>query len=285
MKKTSSARELKGHLALINLSPSGFVPTMGALHNGHRSLVRMAIKECPVAIVSIFVNPTQFNDIEDLKNYPRTVEKDMEMLSGVMRENDIVFIPETAEIYPEEDTRLFNLGNLDKVMEGLHRPGHFNGVAQVVSRLFDIIKPDIAYFGQKDLQQLTVIKKLVGLTGDRVKIVGCPIIRESDGLAMSSRNQLLEPEIRKNAGVIYRTISKAAEIAKTVEIAVIKEYVTKNINRTPGFSIDYFEIADEMNLSLLKNKSEILKDRRYFGCIAVKAGKIRLIDNIEIPLL
>ena len=285
MKSASSIKELKSHLKSINLSPSGFVPTMGALHNGHLSLVSRAIVECPVLIVSIFVNPTQFNDKEDLKNYPRTIEKDFELLSGVMRENDIVFTPETDEIYPKEDNRIFSFGNLDRVMEGLHRPGHFNGVAQVVSRLFDIVNPDIAFFGQKDFQQLTIVRALVKQEGTRVKIVGCPIIREPDGLAMSSRNKLLEPGIRKNAGIIYRTISKVSEMMETMEIADIKEYVKSNINRIHGFSIEYFEIADDLELVPVNQKSDIEKTKRYFACIAVKAGKIRLIDNIEISLL
>ena len=218
MKRASSIKELKNHLLNINLHPSGFVPTMGAIHKGHLSLVASAIKECPIVTVSIFVNPTQFNDKEDFKNYPRTLEKDLEMLSCVMRENDIVFVPEIIEIYPTEETRVFSFGNLDKVMEGLLRPGHFNGVAQVVNRLFGIVEPDIAYFGQKDFQQLTIIRELVRQTGKKLKIIGCPIIRESDGLAMSSRNQLLEPEIRKQASIIFRTISKASVMIKTAGI-------------------------------------------------------------------
>jgi pantoate--beta-alanine ligase len=282
MKSTSSKTELKSYLKGKDLEPIGFVPTMGALHNGHLSLVAKAVKECPVVTVSIFVNPTQFNDKEDLKNYPRTVEKDLELLSSVMRENDIVFIPDIKEIYPEEDTRTFRFGNLDKVMEGAPRPGHFNGVAQVVSRLFDIVNPDIAYFGQKDFQQLTIIRELVRQTGNRVKITGCPIVREPDGLAMSSRNMLLEPAIRKNASIIFSTISPAAEMAKTSDIASIKEYVSTRINSTPGFIVEYFEIVDDTELIPVRNKSEIIKGKRYFGCIAVKAGKIRLIDNIEI---
>lgn len=284
MKNTSSIKELKSHLASMNLSPSGFVPTMGALHNGHLSLVDLAIKECKIVTVSIFVNPIQFNDKEDLKNYPRTVEKDLEMLSGVMRENDIMFTPDTHEIYPDENTRVFNFGNLDKVMEGLHRPGHFYGVAQVVSRLFDIVNPDIAYFGQKDFQQSTIIRELVRQTGNKVIIKSCPIIREPNGLAMSSRNQLLEPEIRKDAAIIYRTISTAAVMAKTREVADIKEYVKTNITLNPHFSVEYFEIVDDAELVPINHKGEIEKAKRYFACIAVKAGKIRLIDNIEISL-
>jgi pantoate--beta-alanine ligase len=285
MKKTSTARQLHDHFSKMNISPSGFVPTMGALHNGHISLVETAMRSCRMVTVSIFVNPTQFNDKEDLKNYPRTIDRDLELLGKVMREEDIVFIPDVHEIYPEEDKRMFNFGHLNKVMEGTHRPGHFNGVAQVVSRLFDIVKPDIAFFGQKDFQQLTIIRELVRQTGNRVKIVGCPIIREIDGLAMSSRNQLLEPEIRKNAAVIYKTISEASNMPKDSEIAEIIKYVSDNINGVNGFRVEYFEIVDDIKLIPLKNKSEVKKEKRYFGCIAVMAGKIRLIDNIEISLL
>ena len=172
--------------------------------------------------MSIFVNPTQFNDKNDLKNYPRTIENDLEMLETVLRENDIVFTPDVKEIYPEEDKREFRFGNLDNVMEALHRPGHFNGVAQVVSRLFEIVKPDIAFFGLKDFQQLAVIKELVRQTDNKVKIIACPIIREKDGLAMSSRNRLLEPEIRKNAPVIFKTISAASEMISENDIPEIR---------------------------------------------------------------
>jgi pantoate--beta-alanine ligase len=285
VKTVSTIREIHEKYAEVHLRPSGFVPTMGALHEGHISLVNEAVKLCPVTTVSIFVNPAQFNDKEDLKNYPRTPEKDLELLKKVLRENDIVFIPDDREIYPEEDKRVFSFGNIDKVMEGLHRPGHFNGVAKVVSKLFDIVKPDFAFFGQKDFQQLAIIKELVRQTGNKVKIIGCPIIRESDGLALSSRNQLLEPEIRKNADIIFRTISEAASMAAGKEIVVIKEFVKKSIDLTKGFNIEYFEIVDETGLIPLKNKNEVRKGVKYFGCIAVKAGKIRLIDNIEISLL
>jgi pantoate--beta-alanine ligase len=281
MKRASTIKELKRHLEIMNLSPSGFVPTMGALHKGHLSLVRKAIEECPLVTVSIFVNPTQFNDKEDLKNYPRNVEKDLELLSGEMRKNDIVFIPGTEEIYPDTDFRIFNFGNLDKVMEGLHRPGHFNGVAQVVSRLFEIVSPDVVCFGQKDFQQLTIIRELVRQTGSKVKIISCPIIREPNGLAMSSRNQLLEAEIGKKAGVIYRAISEAADMGKTMEIIDIKKYVISKINQVTDFTVEYFEIVDDVHLDPIYNKSEIKGGKRYFGCLAVKAGKIRLIDNIE----
>jgi pantoate--beta-alanine ligase len=285
MKIARSIVELKNHYSTMMLKPSGFVPTMGALHEGHLSLVSAARKECRIITVSIFVNPTQFNDKDDLKNYPRTIEKDLGLLSGPLSENDIVFIPTVDEIYPEPDTRVFNFGNLDKVMEGAHRPGHFNGVAQVVSRLFDIVEPEIAYFGQKDFQQLTIIRELVRQTGNRVKIISCPIIREHDGLAMSSRNQLLEPSVRKNAGAIFTTISKSSDLLRTMEIENVKKYVLNNINLLPDFNVEYFEIADDIALNPVKRKSEMKKNNKYFACIAVKAGKIRLIDNVEIQLL
>jgi pantoate--beta-alanine ligase len=285
MKRTSTIKELQDLIENMHLSPLGFVPTMGALHNGHVSLVRAAAISCPLVVVSIFVNPAQFNDKEDLKNYPRTLDKDLSLLGKVMRENDIVFIPDVEEIYPVEDKRIFTFGNLDKVMEGVQRPDHFNGVAKVVTRLFDIVKPDIAYFGQKDFQQLTIIKELVRQTDSKIEITGCPIVRESDGLAMSSRNQLLEPEIRKKAGLIFRTISEAAVMAGKNEINVLKEFVKTTINKNEGFTVEYFEIVDDVKLIPLKSKNEVRKGVKYFGCIAVKAGKVRLIDNIEISLI
>jgi pantoate--beta-alanine ligase len=170
-------------------------------------------------------------------------------------------------------------------MEALHRPGHFNGVAQVVSRLFDIIKPDIAYFGQKDFQQLAVVKALVKQTGNKVKITGNPIIREIDGLAMSSRNRLLDPEIRKRSSIIYKTISSVNSMIVKYEIPEIKSYIAEAINNIPGFNVEYFEIVDDTELIPLTRKADIRKGKRYYGCIAVQAGKIRLIDNIEIRLV
>lgn len=268
----------------MNRSPVGFVPTMGALHTGHLSLVEKAVAECPLVVVSIYVNPSQFNDPDDLKNYPRTPEQDLDVLCRILRKKDLVFMPDDREVYPEEDRRVFSFGNLDKVMESLHRPGHFNGVAKVVSRLFDIVRPDIAYFGIKDLQQLAVIRKLNEQTGNRVRIVGCPIIREPDGLAMSSRNVLLEPGIRKNAGIIYRTMAEASEMIHDYSIDEIKDLVKKKIGEFPGFSVEYFEIADDTDLVPVTQKDDMHNDKNYYGCVAVKAGKIRLIDNISIRL-
>jgi len=285
MKVISTVRELQPFLNKLKFRPFGFVPTMGALHEGHLSLVRSAVSQCPLVVVSIFVNPTQFNDKNDLKNYPRDTEKDLTLLKPFLRENDIVFTPSVEEVYPEEDKRVFNFGNLDRVMEASHRPGHFNGVGQVVSRLFDIVKPDLAIFGQKDFQQLAVIKELVKQTGDRVKIVAHPIVREKDGLAMSSRNTLLEPEIRKNAPAIFKTISAASEMIGYHDIPEIKAFVKKMINNVPGFEVEYFDIADDTDLIPVSSKKEMQKNKKYFGCIAVKAGNIRLIDNIEFGLV
>ncbi len=281
MKVIRYARTLKNSISRLRLRPIGFVPTMGALHEGHLSLVSMAIDECPIAVVSIYVNPTQFNDPEDLKNYPRTPVDDLNLLRGVMRRDDMVFLPSDKEIYPGEDKRRFSFGNLDNVMEAARRPGHFNGVGQVVSRLFDIVTPDIAYFGRKDFQQLAVIKELVRQTGSNVKIIGAPTVRENDGLAMSSRNRLLEPAFRKNAPVIFRTLTCAAEMIHDHDIPEIKKYVKESIEKVNGFIVEYFEIVDDNELVPVKHRAEMEKTKSYFGCVAVKAGEIRLIDNIE----
>jgi pantoate--beta-alanine ligase len=284
MKIISTVQEIQKKIRESDQYPLGFVPTMGALHEGHISLVKDAVAQCPKVVVSIFVNPTQFNDKNDLRNYPRNLDADLTILSSFLRENDIVFTPDTKEIYPEEDTRKFSFGNLDYVMEAHHRPGHFNGVAQVVSRLFEIVTPDIAWFGLKDFQQVAVVKSLCLQTGNKVKIVTAPIIREKDGLAMSSRNQLLDRDIRKRAPVIYNTIREASEMINQKDIPEIKSFVEKRINNEDGFSVEYFDIVDDTELIPLTSKAEMTIGKRYFGCIAVKAGNIRLIDNIEFKL-
>ncbi|HCI54456.1 MAG TPA: pantoate--beta-alanine ligase [Bacteroidales bacterium] len=282
MKVYSTVKELQECLDERKARPIGFVPTMGALHKGHISLIEASLKECPVTVVSIFVNPTQFNDRQDLENYPRMPENDRALLSKILREEDIVFIPSEKEIYPGDEREVvFEFRNLDKVMEGVHRPDHFKGVVQVVSRLFDIVNPDLAFFGQKDFQQLTIIKELVRQQGRNIKVISCPIVREADGLAMSSRNLLIEPSIRDKAGIIYKTLSEAALMINTHEISEIKDYVNKCINNTNNFELEYFEIADDTELKLVETRSEMEPGKRYFGCIAVRAGKIRLIDNIE----
>jgi len=284
MKVVGKKDELSKSIKEAGLSPVGFVPTMGALHQGHISLVENAVSQCPLAVVSIYVNPTQFNDKNDLLNYPRCLPDDLDLLGSVLRENDIVFAPDDREMYPEEDKRVFNFGNLDNVMEALHRPGHFNGVALVGSMLFNMVNPDIAFFGQKDFQQVAVIRELVRQTGSGVKITACPIIREKDGLAMSSRNQLLEPNIRKEASVIYASISSAAAKISDHDIPSLKNFVKREIEAKEGFSLEYFEIVDDRELIPVASRKEMEPGKRYFGCIAVRAGKIRLIDNIEIPL-
>lgn len=284
MKVFSTVREVREHYRIHELRMPGFVPTMGALHEGHLSLVETALQGCRMVAVSIFVNPTQFNNPEDLKKYPRTLDTDLQMLSGILRENDFVFTPSVGEIYPESDTRVFDFGKLDKVMEGPHRPGHFNGVAQVVSKLFDIIRPSVAFFGQKDLQQLAVIRELARRNYPKTEIISCPIIRENDGLAMSSRNRLLLPEHREKAGEIYTTLISASAMAADYEPPEIKEYVADRLDMIPGFRVEYFEIVDEMTMIPVASRKEMSPDRNYYGCIALYAGDVRLIDNIPITL-
>jgi len=279
-----TVEELLNGIRDSGLSPVALVPTMGALHMGHISLVRCAISQCPLVVVSIYVNPAQFNDKNDLKNYPRTFGADIKMLGNVLRESDIVFHPDDKEIYPAEDKRVFHFGNLDNVMEALQRPGHFNGVGQVVSRLFEIVRPDFAVFGLKDFQQLAVIRELVRQTGYKVRIMAHPIIREPDGLAMSSRNMLLGNNIRSKASIIYKTISAASGMISDHEIDEIKDFVNQTIEKEEGFNVEYFEIVDDKELIPAGSKKELNAKKHYFGCIAVKAGKIRLIDNIEFPL-
>lgn len=285
MKIFKTGNELSNYYTSQRHQHPGFVPTMGALHPGHLSLVATAKERCDTVAVSIFVNPTQFNDPEDLKKYPRTLDDDLKLLRSVLDENDFVFVPEVKEIYPVPDTRVFDFGNLERVMEGIHRPGHFNGVAQVVSRLFELIDPSVAFFGQKDFQQLAIIKELAVRLFPAVEIVSCPIVRENDGLAMSSRNVRLLPEHRKNAGIIFKTLGRAAAMAKTSSVRELQDYVISEINKTPGFRTEYFEIVEERTLKPLSSRKEILQNTRYFGCIALFAGEIRLIDNMEFRLV
>ena len=253
----------------------GFVPTMGALHEGHLSLVEKAGKMADIVVVSIFVNPNQFNDTTDLANYPRTLEADMALLAT--RKCDYVIYPSVSEIYPVPDTRNFDFGALETVMEGKFRPGHFNGVAQVVSRLFDSVRPDFSFFGQKDFQQLAIIKALVSHLHLPVDIIPCDIVRESDGLAMSSRNKLLLPQHRECAPIIFHTLSEAKVLAETLSLEEVKEFVIQKISSNPLLKLEYFEIVDDTTLVSVKSWNE---PGIKVGCIAVFAGKIRLIDNI-----
>ena len=256
----------------------GFVPTMGALHEGHISLVERCRRECDTVVVSIFVNPTQFNDPNDLKNYPRTIEADLELLRAA--DADYVLVPSVEEIYPEKDTRVFDFGTVAKVMEGARRPGHFNGVGQVVSRLFDIVRCDRAYFGEKDFQQIAVIRALVKRYGYSVEIVPCPIVREADGLAASSRNRLLAPQHRAAAPLIYETLRMGAERARTMSVSDLKRWVIARIDAERLLNVEYFSVVDAETLEEIGAWSDTVPMR---GCIAVRAGAVRLIDNILIP--
>jgi pantoate--beta-alanine ligase len=253
----------------------GFVPTMGALHEGHLSLVKESKKNSDITVVSIFVNPTQFNDPEDLKRYPRTLEKDIELLKTV--DCDLVFAPSVMEIYPEPDTRKFDFGYLESIMEGAKRPGHFNGVGQVVSRLFDIVQPHKSFFGMKDFQQVAIIKNMVKQLNCPVEIIPCPIIREESGLAKSSRNTLLDENHKKNAPHIYATLKKACTFVPEMKVEELKKWITDEINSNPFLEVEYVEIVDDTTLKIVEDWSE---SGTKVACVAVYAGKIRLIDNI-----
>ena len=254
----------------------GLVPTMGALHAGHASLVKRCVAENQVTVVSDFVNPTQFNDLNDLKKYPRTLDADCQLLDACGA--SFVFAPSVEEIYPEPDTRHFSYAPLDTVMEGAFRPGHFNGVCQIVSKLFDIVKPDRAYFGEKDFQQLAIIREMVNQMKFPLEIVVCPIVREADGLALSSRNSRLNEEERKNALNISKTLFESRNFAASHSVAETKQFVEEAINQAPGLRLEYFELVDGRTLQSIQNWD----DTDYaVGCITVFCGEVRLIDNIK----
>ena len=277
MKIFTSVKELRAALDRVEPSGIGFVPTMGALHAGHRSLVERARRENGTVVVSVFVNPTQFNDKNDLKHYPRTPEADARTLEEAGA--DFVLMPSVEEIYPEPDTRVFDFGQIDKVMEGATRPGHFNGVAQVVSRLFDIVRPARAYFGEKDFQQIAVIRAMVAQLNLSVRIVECPIVRGEDGLALSSRNQLLDAEHRAAAPHIYATLRRAVERSREMDPAALKAWVTAEVERNPLLKVIYYQSVDALTMQEVASWEDA---PRIQGCIAVQAGEIRLIDNIRI---
>lgn len=254
----------------------GLVPTMGALHEGHASLVQRSVVENGVTVVSVFVNPTQFNDKGDLERYPRTLEADCRLLEALGA--DCVFAPSVEEVYPEPDTRVFDFTPLDKVMEGIYRPGHFNGVAQVVSKLFMFVEPDRAYFGEKDFQQLAIIREMVRQQDFKLDIVGCPIVREVDGLAMSSRNTLLTAEQRATSLAISKSLFASQEYAKNHTLAETKQMVEDAIAATKGLELEYYEVVDGNTLQPVNAWA----DAEYIvGCITVYCGKVRLIDNIR----
>lgn len=256
----------------------GLVPTMGALHEGHLSLIERARNDNDIVIVSLFVNPTQFNNPEDLRTYPRTEAADCSKLETA--KVDYAFIPSVEEIYPEPDTRVFDLGPVANVMEGAMRPGHFNGVAQIVSKLFAMTTPDRAYFGEKDFQQIAVINKMVELEGFDIEIVECPIKRESDGLAMSSRNVRLTPEQREIAPAIHRTLVGSIDWARNHTVEQTKRYVIDTINSFPSMDTEYYEIVDGHDMQPISDWN----DTDYpVGCVTVYCGDVRLIDNIKYP--
>ena len=252
----------------------GFVPTMGALHQGHISLINQSKQHTDITVCSIFVNPTQFNNPEDLKHYPRTPEQDIKLLEEAGC--DILYMPEVKDIYPENDTRKFNFGYLDTILEGSTRPGHFNGVGQVVSILLEGVKPDKAFFGSKDYQQVMVVKSLVKQLNLPVEIVACPILREPDGLAMSSRNTRLTAEERIIAGMVPDMMQQANKIVREQSIDAAKKFISDLVSKISIMKLDYFEVCDAETLESL---SDYNPKNKAVSLIAVFVGKIRLIDN------
>jgi pantoate--beta-alanine ligase len=279
MEVFNKINNLEKQLNLISKEKTiGFVPTMGALHKGHLSLIKKAKKENDIVVVSIFVNPTQFDNAEDLKKYPKTLNKDLELLKSV--NCDYVFTPNVSEIYQNDiNANSFNFGGIENEMEGKFRKGHFDGVGTIVKRLFEIVKPNKAYFGEKDFQQLQIIKKLTEIENLPIEIIGCEIFREKDGLAMSSRNTRLTKEQREAAPFIYKTLKKARKKFGTKNAEEVTKWVTKKFKKHPILELEYFIIADENTLkeSPIKDKNS---NQRAF--IAVYAGDIRLIDNLAL---
>ena len=254
----------------------GLVPTMGALHEGHASLIRRCVSENEVTFVSVFVNPTQFNNKEDLAKYPRDLMRDAELLSTIGA--DFMFAPTPEEMYIAEEMNTtfdFDFGGLDLVMEGKMRPGHFNGVVQVVSKLFLLVQPNRAYFGEKDYQQLAVIRRMKEVMAFDVQIIGCPIVREESGLALSSRNERLSMAEKETAVNISRILFASVEYAKTHTVAETQQWVMDQINAVPGLEVEYYEIVDQTNLLPVTDFSHAI------GCVTVYCGPVRLIDNIK----
>ncbi len=280
MKIIHHIQELKAEIAAARTAGKtiGLVPTMGALHEGHASLVRRSVAENDITVVSIFLNPTQFNDPRDLERYPRTLDADCELLTTCGAQ--IAFAPSVAEVYPEPDTRHFSYPPTDSVMEGAMRPGHFNGVCQIVSKLFSYVDPDRGYFGEKDFQQIAVIRRMVADLGFKLQIVPCPVVREASGLALSSRNSLLTPEERAIAPHIYAALKASREFARTHSVQLTREYVEARVNAVPGLRIEYYSIVDAASLADVNDWNDA---KEIVGCITVYCGAkpIRLIDHIH----
>ena len=278
MKVIHTIKDLQAELTVLRAQGKkvGLVPTMGALHVGHASLVKRSVSENGVTVVSVFVNPTQFNDKNDLAKYPRTLDADCRLLEDCGAA--FAFAPSVEEMYPQPDTREFSYAPLDTVMEGAFRPGHFNGVCQIVSKLFDAIQPDRAYFGEKDFQQLAIIREMVRQMNYKLEIVGCPIVREEDGLALTSRNKRLSAQERENALNISRTLFKSRTFATSHTVSETQKMVEEAIEAAPGLRLEYFEIVDGNTLQ----KVNSWEDAQYVvGCITVFCGEVRLIDNIK----
>lgn len=281
MKVFVSQSELSEYLSPMNTSKStiGFVPTMGALHQGHLSLLKEALQNNDIAIISIFVNPTQFNNPEDLKKYPRTLEADLEKIKTIS-DKIIIYAPSVEDVYEGKTVSVqFDFDGLEHQMEGKFRVGHFDGVGTIVKQLFEIIKPTNAYFGEKDFQQLQIVKKLVSKYNIPVNIIGCPIYREKNGLAMSSRNERLLFSEREEAAIIYKTLLKAKELFATKSAHEVTKWVTIQFEKWEGFELEYFEIADEEQLLSCNRKN---KSKKYRAFIAVFVNNIRLIDTISL---
>ena len=278
MKVIHTIKDLQAELTVLRAQGKkvGLVPTMGALHVGHASLVKRSVSENGVTVVSVFVNPTQFNDKNDLAKYPRTLDADCRLLEDCGAA--FAFAPSVEEMYPQPDTREFSYAPLDTVMEGAFRPGHFNGVCQIVSKLFDAVQPDRAYFGEKDFQQLAIIREMVRQMDYKLEIVGCPIVREEDGLALSSRNKRLSAQERENALNISQTLFKSRTFAASHTVSETQKMVEEAIEAAPGLRLEYFEIVDGNTLQ----KVNSWEDAQYVvGCITVFCGEVRLIDNIK----
>lgn len=255
----------------------GLVPTMGALHEGHASLIRQSVAENQLTVVSVFVNPTQFNDPKDLQHYPRTFEADAQLIASLG--GDIVFAPSVEEVYPQEDTRVFAYPPIDTVMEGARRPGHFNGVCQIVSKLFDMVTPDKAYFGEKDFQQIAVVRAMMKDLGYTFQLVPCPIVREESGLALSSRNALMSEEERVLATNIYRTLHESVDYAQSHSVEETQQFVVEQLNALEGLEVEYYEIVNSETLQTVNSWEDA---PHIQGCITVFCGArpVRLIDNI-----
>ncbi|MCZ2662309.1 MULTISPECIES: pantoate--beta-alanine ligase [Bacteroides] len=278
MKVIHTIKDLQAELSVLKAQGKkvGLVPTMGALHAGHASLVKRSVNENEVTVVSVFVNPTQFNDKNDLVKYPRTLDADCKLLEACGA--TYTFAPSVEEMYPEPDTRQFSYAPLDTVMEGAFRPGHFNGVCQIVSKLFEAVKPHRAYFGEKDFQQLAIIREMVRQMQFDLEIVGCPIVREEDGLALSSRNARLSAEERENALKISQTLFKSRTFAATHTVSETQKFVEDAIVAAPGLRLEYFEVVDGNTLQKVGNWDQT---SYAVGCITVFCGDVRLIDNIK----